>query len=71
MAKLHRPVARMVATVAGHTILTADNADVTMYETKTLPEFDHRNISSHSTTFSDDSSMDQTGTTEGGNHGFT
>jgi len=42
MAYLHRPVARMVATVAGHTILTAANADVTLYETGPLPASDHR-----------------------------
>jgi len=64
-------VARMVATVAGHTILTATNADVTIYESNALLKLNHRNGSSHSPTFSCNSSMAQPGTEEGGNHGLS
>lgn len=71
VACLHRPVARMVAAVAGHTILTADNADVTIYEKNALLKLNHRNGSSHSPTFSADSSMDQTGMPRMMNHEFT
>jgi len=50
-------VARMVATVAGHTILTVTNADVTIYESNALLELNHRNGSSRSPIFSCNSSM--------------
>lgn len=71
MAYLHRPVARMVATVAGHTILIAANADVTLYETGPLPASDHRQGIPQSNIFPTDSSWAQTGMSGAVNHELT
>jgi hypothetical protein len=61
----------MVAAVAGHTILAADNVFVTLYETGLLPESDHWQGIPLSPTFSTNCSLDQTGMSGAVNHGLT
>jgi hypothetical protein len=61
----------MVAAVAGHTILAADNAFVTLYKMGLLPESDHRQGIPLSPTFQTIYSMDQTGMSGAVNHGLT